>query len=295
MHLYDAWAWPIVDDMSTDQATKAARFRALHERTLFEQEGPLLLPNPWDAGTARLLAGLGFEALATTSLGVAHVVGRARATAQEVLDNLRTIADATSLPVNADLENGFAHDPAGAAKMVEAAARHGAVGASIEDHTGADDNPIYEFGLAVDRVRAAVETAHALPVPILLTARAENLIHGVDDLGDTIRRLQAFEEAGADVLYAPGLRTLADMRSVVSSVGKPVNVVMGFADPTITLPQLAEIGVRRISIGAALSRLALKSFMDGARQMRAGEFGFVADLPPVADILGAFGDTQAAR
>lgn len=269
--------------MSTDQATKAARFRELHERN-----EPLLLPNPWDAGTARLLAGLGFEALATTSLGVANTFGRPRATQQEILDNCRVIDDATALPVNADLENGYAHDPAGAAKMIEIAAGYGAVGASIEDHTGERDNPIYEFGLAVDRIRAAVETAHALPVPVVLTARAENLLHGVDDLGDTIRRLQAFEEAGADVLYAPGLRTLADMRSVVSSVSKPVNVVMGFADPTITLDQLAEIGVRRISIGGALSRIALKSFMDSARQMRAGDFGFVADLPPLRELLSAF-------
>jgi 2-methylisocitrate lyase-like PEP mutase family enzyme len=275
--------------VTTDQAGKAARFRALHERTLFDQQGPLLLPNPWDAGTARLLAGLGFEALATTSLGVANTFGPARATQQEILDNCRTIDQATPLPVNADLENGFAHDPAVAAKMVELAAGYGAVGASIEDYTGERDNPIYEFGLAVDRVRAAVETAHGLPVPVLLTARAEGLLHGVDDLGGTIRRLQAFEEAGADVLYAPRLHTLADMRSVVSSVGKPVNVVMGLADPTITLEQLAEIGVRRISIGGALSRLALKSFMDGARQMRAGNFGFVSEIPPLDELLKAFG------
>lgn len=270
--------------MTTDQATRAARFRALHEA-----DEPFLLPNPWDAGTAKLLAGLGFDALATTSLGVALVHGRARATRQEVLDNCREVNDATDLPVNADLENGFAHDPAEAAAMVEAAAAHGAVGASIEDHTGESDDPIYEFGRAVDRVRAAVETAHALPVPVVLTARAEGLLHGVGDLAEIIRRLQAYEQAGADVLYAPGLRTLADMRSVVSSVGSPVNVVMGFADPTITLDQLAEIGVRRISIGAGLSRIALKSFMDSARQMRAGQFGFVADLPPLGELLTSFG------
>ena len=270
--------------MTTDQATKAARFRALHER-----DEPLLLPNPWDAGTAKMLAGLGFEALASTSLGVAMTYGRARATAQEILDNCRVIDGATPLPVNADLENGFAHDPEDAARMVEVAAGYGAVGASIEDHTGERDDPIYEFGLAVDRVRAAVETAHALPVPVLLTARAENLLHGVGDLAESIRRLQAFEEAGADVLYAPGLRTLADMRAVVSSVGKPVNVVMGFADPTITLAQLAEVGVRRISIGGALARLAFKSFMDSARQMREGGFDFVADLPPLAELIRSFG------
>lgn len=270
--------------MTIDQAAKAELFRALHERP-----EPLLLPNPWDAGTARLLAGLGFEALATTSLGVAVAVGRSRASRQEVLDNCREINEATPLPVNADLENGFADDPAGAAEAVKMAAEAGAVGASIEDHTGDRRTPIYEFELAVDRVRAAVEAARALPFSLVLTARAENLLHGVHDLDDTIRRLRAFADAGADVLYAPGLRTLDEMRTVVSSVDKPVNVVMGFADPSITLAQLAEVGVRRVSIGGALSRLALKSFMDGARQMRAGRFGFVADLLPISELRQAFG------
>ena len=270
--------------MTIDQATKAARFRALHEGP-----EPLLLPNPWDAGTARLLAGLGFDALATTSLGVANTAGRLRATRQEILDNCAELDRATPLPVNADLENGFADDPAEAATMVEAAARAGAVGASMEDYTADRRNPIYEFGLAVDRIRAAVETAHDLPIPVLLTARAEGLLHGVDDLAETIKRLQAFDDAGADVLYAPGLRTLDEMRAVVSSVSKPVNVVMGFADPSITLEQLGEIGVRRVSIGGALSRLALKAFTDGADQMRAGRFEFVADLPPISDLQEAFG------
>ncbi len=271
----------------TDQATKAATFRALHERS-----EPLLLPNPWDAGTARLLAGLGFEALATTSLGVANLVGRTRASRQEILDNCRALNEATPLPVNADLENGFADDPADAAKMIEMAYTSGAVGASIEDHTADRRAPIYDFGLSVDRVRAAVEVARTLPIPFVLTARAENLLYGVNDLDDTIRRLQAFADAGADVLYAPGLRTLDEMRTVVSSVGKPVNVVMGFADPSITLEQLGEIGVRRVSIGGALSRLALKSFMDGAREMREGRFGFVADLPPISELYQAFAREQ---
>ncbi|MFD8498810.1 oxaloacetate decarboxylase [Amycolatopsis sp. NPDC059657] len=268
----------------TDQAAKATRFRALHERP-----EPLLLPNPWDAGTARVLAGLGFEALATTSLGVANSAGRTRASRQEILDNCRVVNDATTLPVTADLENCFADDPAEAAQMIEVAYEYGAVGASIEDHTGDHHVPIYDFALSVDRVRAAVEVTRNLPIPFVLTARAENHIHGVDDLDNTIRRLQAYADAGADVLYAPGLRTLDEMRAVVSSVSKPVNVVMGFADPSITLEQLAEIGVRRVSIGAALSRLALKSFMDGARQMRAGTFGFVADLPPIPELHRAFG------
>jgi 2-methylisocitrate lyase-like PEP mutase family enzyme len=269
--------------MTIDQATKAARFRALHERP-----EPLLLPNPWDPGTARVLAGLGFEALATTSLGVAVTAGRLRASRQEILDNVAELDRATALPVNADLENGFADDPAEAATMVEAAARAGAVGASIEDSRNERHDPIYEFALAVDRVRAAVEAAHDLPVPVVLTARAESLLYGLSDLAETIKRLQAFEDAGADVLYAPGLRTLDEMRAVVSSVGKPVNVVMGFADPSITLEQLGEIGVRRVSIGGALSRLAMKSFMDAASQMRAGRFGFVADLPPISALHEVF-------
>lgn len=267
----------------TDQATKAARFRALHERP-----EPLLIPNPWDAGTARLLAGLGFEALATTSLGVANMVGSTRASRQDILDNCRAINDATPLPVTADLENGFADDPAGAAQMIEMAYESGAVGASIEDHKADRREPVYDFELAVDRVRAAVEVARALPIPFVLTARADSLLYGVNDLDDTIKRLQAFADAGADVLYAPGLRTLAEMRTVVSSVGKPVNVVMGFADPSITLAQLGEIGAGRVSIGGALSRVALKSFVDAARQMRAGGFGFVADMFPIAELHEAF-------
>lgn len=268
----------------TDQATKSARFRAMHERP-----EPLLLPNPWDAGTARLLASLGFEALATTSLGVANQHGRTRADRQEILENCRIIDAATALPVNADLENGFADDPAEAAKTIELACAAGAAGASLEDYTGDRSTPIYEFELAVDRVRAAVEVVRALPVPLVFTARAENLLYRAGDLDDTIRRLQAYEEAGADVLYAPGLRTLDEMRAVVSSVGKPVNVVMGFADPSITLEQLGEIGVRRVSIGGALNRLALQAFMHGARQMRSGSFGFVSDTIPVGELYRAFG------
>jgi 2-methylisocitrate lyase-like PEP mutase family enzyme len=282
MHLTDGRCADKAEFM-TDQAAKASAFQALHERS-----EPLLLPNPWDAGTARLLANLGFEALATTSLGVANLHGRRRAGRQAILDNCRTIDEATPLPVNADLENCFADDPAEAAKMIVDAGAHGAVGASIEDTTGNRRAPIYDLGQAVERVRAAVEAARTLPVPFLLTARAENLLYGIDDLDDTIRRLQAFEDAGADVLYAPGLRTLEQMRTVVGSVGKPVNVVMGFAEPSITLDQLAEIGVRRVSIGGALSRLAMRSFLDGAREMREGRFGFVTEVAPMSDLLPAF-------
>lgn len=267
----------------TDQATKIAQFRALHERA-----EPLLLPNPWDAGSARLLAGLGFTALATTSLGVANLLGRRRAGRQDILENVRAIAEATPLPVNADLENCFADDPAEAATMITDAYDAGAAGASIEDNTADRSAPIYDFELAVDRVRAAVAATRALPEPFVLTARAENLLCGVDDLDDTIKRLQAFEAAGADVLYAPGLRTLDQMRAVVSSVGRPVNVVMGFADPSITLGQLAEIGVRRVSIGGIFSRIALRSVLDAAREMRAGRFGFITEAASIAELYKAF-------
>jgi 2-methylisocitrate lyase-like PEP mutase family enzyme len=273
--------------MST-QAEKAAAFRALHARP-----GAFIIPNPWDAGTARLLASLGFEALATTSLGLANMLGRADGTGavsrREVLDNCRTIAEATDLPVNADLENGYADEPRAAAEMIRLAAEAGVVGGSIEDATGDPARPIYEFSLAVERVQAAVETARALPVPFVLTARAENLLHGRADLDDTIRRLQAFERAGADVLYAPGLRDLATIRTVVSALGRPLNVVMSAADPALTAAQLAEAGVKRISVGGALSRLALAAFLEGAREMKeAGGFTWVRRTVPTKELKAVF-------
>ena len=270
------------------QAEKAAVFRALHARA-----GAFIIPNPWDAGTARLLAGLGFEALATTSLGLANTLGRpdgANAVSRsEVLENCRIIAGATDLPVNADLENGYAHEPRAAAEMIRLAAEAGVVGGSIEDATGDPAQPIYDFNLAVERVQAAVETARSLPVPFMLTARAENLLHGRPDLDDTIRRLQAFEKAGADVLYAPGVRDLATIRTVASSVGKPLNVVMSAADPALTAAQLAEAGVKRISVGGALSRLALAAFLKGAREMKEqGGFTWVRDTVPSRELKDAW-------
>src|SRR5436309_10318634 len=249
------------------QASKAATFHALHERP-----GAFIIPNPWDAGTAKLLASLGYEALATTSLGLANSLGRPDGAGvvsrSEVLENCRVIAESTHLLVNADLENGYAHEPRAAAEMIRLAANAGVVGGSIEDATGDPANPIYDFALAVERVHAAVEVAHSLPVPFMLTARAENLLHGRLDLDDTIKRLQAFEKAGADVLYAPGVRDLAAIRAVTSAVSRPVNVVMSAADPSLTLAQLAEAGVKRVSVGGALSRLALAAFLRGAREMR---------------------------
>ncbi|MGH7414268.1 MAG: isocitrate lyase/PEP mutase family protein, partial [Candidatus Rokuibacteriota bacterium] len=270
-------------------AEKAAAFRALHERP-----GAFVIPNPWDAGTARLLASLGFEALATTSLGLANSLGRvdgANAVSRaQVIENCRVIAAATDLPVNADLENGYAHEPRAAAEIIRLAAGVGISGGSIEDATGEAERPIYDFQHAVERVQAAVEVARALPVPFLLTARAENLLHGRPDLDDTIRRLQAFESVGADVLYAPGVRDLAAIRTVASSVTRPVNVVMSAADPDLTVEQLAAAGVKRISVGGALSRLALAAFLKGAREMaERGGFTWMRDTVPTRELKAIFG------
>jgi 2-methylisocitrate lyase-like PEP mutase family enzyme len=199
------------------------------------------------------------------------------------------IAAATDLPVNADLENGYAHEPRAAAEIIRLAAGAGISGASIEDATGETDKPIYDFQQAVERVQAAVEVARALPVPFLLTARAENLLHGRLDLDDTIRRLQAFEKVGADVLYAPGVRDLATIQTVVSSVSKPVNVVMSAADPDLTVAQLAGVGVKRISVGGALSRLALAAFLKGAREMaERGAFTWMRDTVPSKELKDVF-------
>jgi 2-methylisocitrate lyase-like PEP mutase family enzyme len=276
------------------QAEKAAVFRALHERP-----GAFIIPNPWDAGTAKLLASLGFEALATTSLGLANSLGRpdgaSAVSRAEVLVNCRMIARATDLPVNADLENGYADQPRAAAEMIRLAADAGVVGGSIEDATGDPSHPIYDFELAVERVHAAVEVARALPFPFMLTARAENLLHGRPDLDDTIRRLQAFEKVGADVLYAPGVRDLAAIRTVASSVRKPINVVMSAADPALTARQLADAGVKRISVGGALSRLALAAFLRGAREMKdRGGFTWVRDTVPSQDLKAIF-DVRTPR
>jgi 2-methylisocitrate lyase-like PEP mutase family enzyme len=270
------------------QAERAAAFRTLHQRP-----GAFIIPNPWDAGTARLLAWLGFEALATTSLGLANSLGRpdgaGAVSRREVLENCRTITGATDLPVNADLENGYAHEPRAAAEMIRLAAEAGVVGGSIEDATGDPARPIYDFALAVERVQAAVEVARSLPVPFVLTARAENLLHGRADIDDTIRRLQAFERAGADVLYAPGLRDLATIRTVVSSVTRPVNVVASTLDPSVTAAQLAEVGVKRISVGGSLSRLALAAFLEGAREMKErGSFTWLRSTVPSRELRAIF-------
>ncbi len=268
---------------NTDQLAKALAFKALHDRPR-----PFPIPNPWDEGSAKILESLGFEALATTSLGVANMLGKAGVTRDEVLENCRRICAATRLPVNADLEDCFAADPREAAQTIRLACEAGAVGGSIEDWTRDPAAPIYPLGQALERVQAAVEVARALPVPFLLTARAENFLHGRRDLEDTIRRLQAFEKAGADVLYAPGRFGLEEIRTLCASVSKPVNLVMGFCDPSLTLEQLGQAGVRRVSIGGGLARVAMQSFLDAAREMRAGRFGFVARMAQMDEVRAAF-------
>jgi 2-methylisocitrate lyase-like PEP mutase family enzyme len=268
----------------TSQAEKAARFQELHHRP-----GAFIIPNPWDAGTARLLTSLGFEALATTSLGLAITLGRGTVTPSEIITNCKAIADATSLPVNADLENCGADEPKVAAQMIRLAAEAGMVGGSIEDATGKVAEPIYDFNLAVERVQAAVEVARSLQFPFILTARAENFQHGRQDLDDTIRRLQAFAAAGADVLYAPGLKDLATIKTLVSAVSRPVNVVMSHADTSITAADLAGAGVKRISVGGSIARYAMAAFLKAGREMKdSGQFTFIKDAAPSKALKAAF-------
>jgi 2-methylisocitrate lyase-like PEP mutase family enzyme len=233
--------------------------------------------------------------LATTSLGVANSLGSTTVSLAEILENCRAIAEATDLPVNADLENCGAHEPKAASNAIRLAAEAGCVGGSIEDMTGDRSNPIYDFTLAVERVQAAAEVARSLPFPFTLTARAENFLYGRTDLDDTIKRLQAFEAAGADVLYAPGLYDLATIKTVVSAIKKPFNLVMGFADPTLTVPQLSAAGVKRISVGGAMARVALAAFMKCAREMKdLGAFTYVREMVPVKEVREGFAKGKAA-
>ena len=256
------------------QLEKAQAFRALHER-----EGVFIIPNPWDVGSARLLAHLGCEALATTSMGYAFSRGRLDNTLdrEQTLAYASQIVSATPLPVSADLENGFGDSPDVVAETVRVAANAGLVGGSIEDATGHADDPIYELGHAIDRVRAAAEAAHSLPFPFTLTARAENYLHGRRDIRDTVARLQAYQDAGAEVLYAPGLATRDDIVAVIRSVTRPVNVVMGLQGVQLTLAELSALGVRRVSLGSALYRAAIGALMRAAQEMREhGTFSFAA-------------------
>lgn len=267
-------------------ADKGKNFSALHKRT-----GAFIIPNPWDVGTARLLAYLGFEALATTSAGYAFSVGQRDNTIDrdQMMSHVADIVSATDLPVSADLENGFGERPETVAETIRLAAATGLVGGSIEDSTKLADHPIYELELAVERVRAAAEVVRALPFSFTLTGRAENYLVGRPDLKDTIKRLQAYQEAGADVLYAPGLTSKEDIASVVSSLDRPVNVVMGLQGVQLSLTTLSELGVKRISVGSALSRAALGAFLRAAREMQAhGTFTFAEEAVSYSELSAMF-------
>jgi len=257
-------------EMRPAQADKAARFLSLHSGP-----APLLMPNPWDPGSAKLLDSLGFEALATTSSGFAATLGRldGSVSREEALAHAASIVAATDRPVSADLENCFADDPAGVAATVRLAVDTGLAGCSVEDFSRRPDAPIYDAGLAAERVAAAIEAAHAGPVHFVITARAENHVRGRRDLADTIARLQAYQEAGADVLFAPGLTDLDDVRQVVAAVDRPVNVLPWQGGPTVA--QLGEVGVRRISVGGAFAFAALGSVVEAARELlEQGTYGF---------------------
>jgi 2-methylisocitrate lyase-like PEP mutase family enzyme len=260
---------------------KYEAFKSLHERA-----GVFVIPNPWNAGTAKILTALGFEALATTSAGYAFSAGRQDTTAEltrdEILKNAKDIVEATHLPVSADLQDGFGPSPETCAATIRLASGVGLAGGSIEDATNDSDNPIYDLQLAVERVAAAAETAQSRQ--FFLTARAENFLHGRPNLDDTIRRLQSFAEAGADVLYAPGLPTLEAIREVCTSVSKPVNVLMGLQGTTFSVEQLAAAGVKRISVGGSFARAALGAFVRAAREVKdRGTFTYAAEAISHAD------------
>jgi 2-methylisocitrate lyase-like PEP mutase family enzyme len=271
------------------QAEKAQQFKALHQGA-----ETLVIGNPWDAGTARILTALGFSALSTTSAGLAFTLGRrdgtASVTREDALANARAIVDATPLPVAADLENGYGDSPEAAAETIRLAAEAGLVGGSIEDASSDPNNPIYDFDHAVERIAAATIAARALPFPFMLVGRAENYLHGRPDLDDTIRRLQAYEAAGADVLYAPGITQPEDIRTVCASVGKPVNVLMGMKGaPPLSVKELGALGVRRISVGSGFSRAALTAFLHAAREViDEGTFTFANEALYMSELVDLF-------
>jgi len=270
--------------ISAATKAKAEAFYALHRETF-------IIPNPWDRGSARLLAHMGFKALATTSMGYAFSIGQPdnSLTREQTLANAADIVAGTDLPVSADLENGFGDRPEDTAETIRLSQQSGIVGGSIEDASGDAAAPIYDIGLAKERVQAAVEAARALPYKFTLTARAENFLWGRPDLGDTIKRLQAYQDAGADVLYAPGLKTREDIASVVSSLDRPVNVVMGLVGAQLGLEELAKIGVKRISVGSSLQRAALGAFLRAAEEMSGkGTFTYAAGAASPKDVTPIF-------
>jgi len=259
--------------MKATQNEKAARFRALHDGP-----GAFIMPNPWDVGSARILAGLGFQALATSSAASASALGRrdGRLRRDEALAHARSIVEATDLPVSADLEKGFGDAPEVVAETIRLAAEVGLVGCTIEDASGKPDSPIYDAKLAVERIAAAAEAARALPFAFLLTARAHNLLYAAPSLDETIRRLQDFEKAGADVLFAPGLPDLAAVRAACTAVSKPVNFMVGIKGKSFSVGELAAAGVKRISLATSLYRAAMTGLLDAAREVKdTGQFGFL--------------------
>ena len=261
---------------------KAIRFRALHE-----EPGAFVIPNPWDIGSAQMLAGLGFKALATSSAASACVLGKkdGELTRHEVLAHARTIVDATNLPVSGDLEKGFGDAPKVVAETIQLAAAAGLVGCTIEDATRDADHPLYDFNLAVERIAAATEAARALPFPFMLTARAHNFLYANPDLDETIRRLQSFEKAGADVLFAPGLPDIASVRTVCAAITKPFNFMVGIKGKSFSVSELASAGVKRISLATSLYRAAMTGFLDAAREVKeSGEFAFVDRCATTAEL-----------
>jgi len=267
---------------------KGAAFLALHR-----QPNAFIVANAWDAGSARILTAAGFAALATTSAGYAFSLGMQdnKVGREGIFQNAADIIAATTLPVSADLENGFGDSAQAAAETIRMAAAIGLVGGSIEDSTYDSTNPLYEIEHAADRIRAAVEAAHSQPFPFVLTARAENFLVGRPNIGDTIKRLQAYQEAGADVLYAPGLTNEADIRSVVQSVDRPVNVVMGLNGSPFDVVALSAIGVKRISVGSALARRAYGALRDAAREMMTqGSFRFADQAAPYGELHALFSE-----
>ena len=268
------------------QTKKAELFLAMHH-----EDKAFLIPNPWDIGTARILSQLGYKALATTSAGYAFSIGQSDNTVDRdtMMHHVRSIVEATDLPVSADLENGFGDAPKVVSETIRLASEVGLVGASIEDSTNDSNKPIYEFELSLDRMRAAAETKRSFAHPFVLTGRAENYLVGIPDLKDTIKRLQAYQEAGADVLYAPGLTKKEDIATLVRSVDRPVNVVMGLKGLKLSVAELSEIGVKRISVGSALSRAALGAFLRAATEMlEEGTFNFSDDAVNYAEINAMF-------
>lgn len=263
----------VLSSTPVTQTEKAAAFHALHQRA-----GAFLIPNPWDAGSARVLAGLGFEAFATSSGAAAATFGRrdGKLSRNEALASAGAIANATDLPVSADLENGFGDTPADAAETVSLAAQVGLVGCSIEDSTGDKARPLYELELAAERISAAVQAAKSLPFKFTLTARAENFVRGKPDLDDAIKRLQAYEQAGTDVLFAPALPDLAAVRAVCSAVSKPVNFMVGIRGKSFAMAELVAAGVKRISFASSLYRAAITGLIEAASEAKQrGTFGYL--------------------